>query len=265
MKPLLSVNNLSVTYKDDSLALQKLSFSMNKGEIIGIVGESGSGKSTLIRALLGLLPEGGRYTGGEIFFQEKVLLRESRLNWRGVRGKRIAMVFQDSGSYLNPIRSIGSQYIEAIRNHFTVTRKTAQTMALNMLSDMGLDDPERIMCAYPSQLSGGMKQRTAIAMAVTMEPELLLADEPTSALDVTTQNEVMNRLSELRSRQGTGMIIVTHNIAIAAHMADRIGVMRGGTLVEMGDTFRVISDPRHEYTRKLLSAVPELEGNVHGS
>lgn len=265
MKPLLRVNNLSVTYKGGSPALQDLSFSMNKGEIIGIVGESGSGKSTLIRALLGLLPEGGGYTGGEISFQEKVMLRELQQDWSGVRGKRIAIVFQDSGSYLNPIRSIGSQYIEAIRTHFTVSRKAAQTMAVNMLSDMGLDDPERIMRAYPSQLSGGMKQRTAIAMAVTMEPELLLADEPTSALDVTTQNEVMNRLSELRSRQGTGMIIVTHNIAVAARMADRIGVMQGGSLVEMGDTFRIISDPRHDYTRKLLNAVPELEGDIHGS
>ncbi|MBY0205724.1 MULTISPECIES: ABC transporter ATP-binding protein [Paenibacillus] len=258
---LVEMKNLSVSYKEGVPSLRDVSFSMKPGEIIGIVGESGSGKSTLIRALLGLLPVGGRYTGGEIIFRERVLLRDSQQDWQGMRGKRIAMVFQDSGSYLNPIRSIGSQYVEAIRAHLPMSRKEAWKLAIHTLARMGLDDPERVMHAYASQLSGGMKQRTSIAMAAALEPELLLADEPTSALDVTTQNEVMNQLSRLCADKGTGMMLVTHNMAVAAHMAERIGVMLDGRLVELGDTLRVISNPDHEYTRKLLEAVPELEGN----
>lgn len=261
--PWLEVKDLSVSYKEGIPSLQDISFSMRQGEVIGIVGESGSGKSTLIRALLGLLPVGGQYSGGEITFRDRVLLRDSQQNWRGMRGKRIAMVFQDSGSYLNPIRSIGSQYVEAIRTHFPMSRKEAWGLAVRTLARMELDDPERVLHSYASQLSGGMKQRTAIAMAAALEPELLLADEPTSALDVTTQNEVMRQLSKLCADKGTGMILVTHNMAIAAHMADRIGVMLNSRLVELGDTLRVISNPEHAYTRKLLDAVPELEGNKH--
>ncbi|WP_145414783.1 ABC transporter ATP-binding protein [Paenibacillus xylanexedens] len=260
---LVEMKNLSVSYKEGVPSLRDVSFSMKPGEIIGIVGESGSGKSTLIRAVLGLLPVGGRYTGGEIVFRERVLLRDSQQDWQGMRGKRIAMVFQDSGSYLNPIRRIGSQYVETIRAHLPMSRKEAWRLAVHTLARMGMDDPERVMHVYASQLSGGMKQRTAIAMAATLEPELLLADEPTSALDVTTQNEVMSQLSRLCADKGTGMMLVTHNMAVAAHMADRIGVMLDGRLVELGDTLRVISNPTHEYTRKLLQAVPELEGNAH--
>ncbi|NUU77426.1 ABC transporter ATP-binding protein [Paenibacillus xylanilyticus] len=264
MSVLLGVDRLSVTYKSGTPALQNVSFAMNAGEIVGIVGESGSGKSTLLRALLGMLSDGGQYAGGDIVFQGKSIFSHSQGDWSHIRGKRMAMVFQDSGAYLNPIRKVGSQYIEAIRTHFNISKKAAHAMAVDMLSQMGLDEPDRMMNMYPGQLSGGMKQRTAIAMAVTMEPELLLADEPTSALDVTTQVEVMKRLTDLRARQGTGMIIVTHNIAVAAHMADHIGVMQHGALVEFGQTSKIITDPRHEYTRRLLDAVPELEGNANG-
>ncbi|WP_307220556.1 ABC transporter ATP-binding protein [Paenibacillus tundrae] len=259
MKPLLDIRNLSVTYQSGSAALQDLSFTMKPGEIVGIVGESGSGKSTLLRAILGMLPDGGQCTSGEVFFQGKSILSYSPAEWGQIRGKRIAIVFQASGSYLNPIRKVGSQYIEAIRAHFTISKKTAYDMALNMLSGMGLHDPQQIMNAYPNQLSGGMKQRTAIAMAVTMEPELLLTDEPTSALDVTTQLEVLKRLHELRDRKGTGIIMVTHNMAVAAHMADQIGVMQHGTLVEYEKAAKLITNPREEYTRQLLQAVPELD------
>ncbi|MCM3207735.1 ABC transporter ATP-binding protein [Paenibacillus illinoisensis] len=262
MSALLEVDRLSVVYKSGSPALQNVSFAMNAGEIIGIVGESGSGKSTLLRALLGMLPDGGQYAGGDIVFQGKSIFSLSQKEWGSIRGKRMAMVFQDSGSYLNPIRTIGSQYIEAIRTHVELSKKGAYAMAVDMLSQMGLGDPERMMSMYPAQLSGGMKQRTAIAMAITMKPELLLADEPTSALDVTTQVEVIKRLTNLRASQGTGMIIVTHNIAVAAHMADYIGVMQNGLLVEFGQTSSIITSPRHAYTRGLLAAVPELEGNT---
>ncbi|WP_342553799.1 ABC transporter ATP-binding protein [Paenibacillus sp. FSL R7-0652] len=260
---LLEVKNLSVSYKEAAPSLREVSFSMRQGEIIGIVGESGSGKSTLIRALLGLLPVGGQYKEGEITFGDRVLLRGSQQHWQGMRGKRIATVFQDTGSYLNPIRSIGSQYVEAIRAHLPMSRKEAQALAVRTLAHVGLDNPEQVMRSYASQLSGGMKQRVAIAMAAALEPELLLADEPTSALDVTTQNEVMKQLKKLCIEKGTSMILVTHNIAVAAHMADRIGVMLDGRLVELDETLHVISNPVHAYTRKLLQAVPELEGNVH--
>lgn len=263
--PLLEVTNLSVSYKEGPASLHNVSFSMNPGEIIGIVGESGSGKSTLLRAVLGLLPAGGRYTSGEIVFREQRLFSNNnrKQDWKRVRGKRIAMVFQDSGAYLNPIRRIGSQYVEAIRAHLPISRKDAQELAVRTLASMGLNDPEWVMRSYASQLSGGMKQRTAIAMAASLEPELLLADEPTSALDVTIQNEVLSELSRLCAEQGTGLIMVTHNMAVAAHMADRIGVMLNGRLVELGDTMDVISSPSHEYTRRLLDAVPELEEDMH--
>lgn len=259
MTPLLRVSDLSVAYGKEQAALKHLSFEMHAGEVLGIVGESGSGKSTLLRALLGMLPSRGTYAGGDILFQGQSVIGLAPKDWSRIRGKRIAMVFQDSGSHLNPIRKIGSQYEEAIRTHIKVTRKSAQRMAVDTLSGMGLADPERVMKSYPNQLSGGMKQRVAIAMAVTMEPELLLADEPTSALDVSTQAEVMKRLRELSDHRGTGVILVTHNIAVAAHMADRIGVMQSGEMVEYGRTADIITSPQAPYTRKLLNAVPELE------
>ncbi|OMC72489.1 peptide ABC transporter ATP-binding protein [Paenibacillus sp. FSL H7-0326] len=256
---MLCVNDLSVAYKGMPV-LKHAVFSMKEKEIVCIVGESGSGKSTLIRTILGLLPAGGRYISGDIVFQGNHLLHYTQEEWRRVRGKRMAMIFQDSGSYLNPIRKVGSQYIESIRTHFKLSKKTAYNRAVQLLSNMKLDDPDRVMNAYPCQLSGGMRQRVSIAMAMAMEPELLLADEPTSALDVITQAQVMKQLLQLRDTFGTGIIMVTHNMAVAAHMADKIGVMKDGKIVEWGNAESMIDSPKHNYTMKLLTDVPELEG-----
>ena len=259
MSALLGVDRLSVVYKSGSPALQNVSFAMNAGRL----SESWARAEVVNQRCFELCSACFQTAGsmpGRHCFQGKSIFSLSQKEWGSIRGKRMAMVFQDSGSYLNPIRTIGSQYIEAIRTHVELSKKAAYAMAMDMLSQMGLGDPERMMSMYPAQLSGGMKQRTAIAMAITMKPELLLADEPTSALDVTTQVEVIKRLTNLRASQGTGMIIVTHNIAVAAHMADYIGVMQNGLLVEFGQTSSIITSPRHAYTRGLLAAVPELEG-----
>ncbi|MHB1651483.1 MAG: ABC transporter ATP-binding protein [Desulfitobacteriaceae bacterium] len=237
-----------------------MSLEAKQGQIISIVGESGSGKSTLIRAVLGLLSAGGRVTEGRILFDGKNLLANTERQWQQLRGSKIAMVFQDAGRYLNPIRRIGNQYVESIQSHTSLSKAQCRSMALNMLHKMRLQDGEHILRSYPFELSGGMKQRVAVAMAMTMQPRLLLADEPTSALDVTIQAQVVRQMMELRHEFGTAIVIVTHNMGVASYMADKIGVMQKGILVEWGERDQVINNPRHAYTRQLLSAVPELEG-----
>lgn len=170
------------------------------------------------------------------------------------------MIFQDSGAMLNPIRKIGSQYIEYIQKHEKLGRKAAEEKAVAMLEAMRLSEPERIMKSYSFQLSGGMRQRVGIAMAMTFEPELLLADEPTAALDVTTQAQIVRQMMELRDDFGTGIIIVTHNIGVAAYMADQLVVMQNGKVVDQGTRDEVMNNPTSDYTKKLLAAVPEMEG-----
>lgn len=240
--------------------VKNLTMSVKPKEIIGIVGESGSGKSTLVRAVLGLMPSGGRASGGEIIFKGRNLLDYSKQEWRELRGNRIAMIFQNPGTALNPTRKIGSQFIESIQSHFDSSKAEAFAKALAMLGKMRLPDPASIMNSYTFQLSGGMKQRVAIAMAMTMEPELLLADEPTSALDVTIQAQVVRQMMDLRNQFNTSIIIVTHNIGVAAYMSDKIGVMRQGELLEWGTRTQVINNPQHDYTANLLAAIPELGG-----
>ncbi|MDQ7093797.1 ABC transporter ATP-binding protein [Desulfosporosinus sp. PR] len=257
---ILLLNNVSIAYGGQGPVVRKVNLAVKPKEIIGIVGESGSGKSTLIRAVLGLLPLGGMVTGGKIIFKGRNLLEYSRKEWRALRGNKIAMIFQDPGGSLNPVRKIGSQFIESIQCHLDSSKAEAYEKAIDMLGKMRLPDAARVMNSYTFQLSGGMKQRVAIAMAMTMEPELILADEPTSALDVTIQAQVVREMMELRNRFKTSIIIVTHNIGVAAYMADNIGVMRRGELVEWGTKSQVINHPQHEYTANLISAIPELGG-----
>ena len=233
---------------------------MKKGEIISIVGESGSGKTTVIRAVLGALPGAGRVSSGDILFHGESLLKNTGNEWRKIRGSKMSMIFQDCGGTLNPIRKIGSQYVEYIRTHESVSKQEAWNKAVSMLSKMRLPDVENIMNSYAYQLSGGMRQRVGIAMAMTFNPELLLADEPTSALDVTTQAQIVRQMMELRDDYGTGIIIVTHNIGVAAYMADQLIVMHHGKVVDHGTREEVLNNPTSDYTRKLLEAVPEMEG-----
>ena len=257
---MLEIKDLAVQYGNQAPTIEHFNLSMKKGEIISVVGESGSGKTTVIRAVLGALSGAGRVTSGDILYHGESLLKNSKSDWRKIRGSKMSMIFQDCGGTLNPIRKIGSQYVEYIRTHESMTKKEAWQRAVTMLSKMRLPDAENIMNSYPYQLSGGMRQRVGIAMAMTFNPELLLADEPTSALDVTTQAQIVRQMMELRDDFGTGIIIVTHNIGVAAYMADQLIVMHHGKVVDHGTREEVLNNPTSDYTKKLLEAVPEMEG-----
>jgi len=257
---MLEIKDLAVQYGNQAPTIEHFNLSMKKGEIISVVGESGSGKTTVIRAVLGALSGAGRVTSGDILYHGESLLKNSKSDWRKIRGSKMSMIFQDCGGTLNPIRKIGSQYVEYIRTHQSMTKKEAWDKAVSMLTKMRLPDAENIMNSYPYQLSGGMRQRVGIAMAMTFNPELLLADEPTSALDVTTQAQIVRQMMELRDDFGTGIIIVTHNIGVAAYMADQLIVMHHGKVVDHGSREEVLNNPTSDYTKKLLEAVPEMEG-----
>ena len=257
---MLEIKDLSVQYGKQAPTIEHFNLSMKKGEIISVVGESGSGKTTVIRAVLGALAGNGQVTSGDILFDGKSLLGNSKEEWRKLRGTRMSMIFQDCGGTLNPIRKIGSQYVEYICTHTNTSREEAWKKGVSMLEKMRLPDAENVMKSFPHQLSGGMRQRVGIAMAMTFNPELLLADEPTSALDVTTQAQIVRQMMKLRDSFGTGIIIVTHNIGVAAYMADQLIVMKHGKVVDRGTRDEVMNHPASDYTRKLLAAVPEMEG-----
>ncbi len=257
---MLEINNLTVQYGSRPPTIEHFSLSVKKGEIIGIVGESGSGKTTVIRAVMGALPGAGHITSGSIRFDGEDLLAKSPEEWRKLRGTRMSMIFQDCGGALNPIRKIGSQFVEYLRAHEPMDKQAARIRARVMLDKMRLPDSENILNSYPHQLSGGMRQRVGIAMAMAFTPELLLADEPTSALDVTTQAQIVKEMLSLRDLYGTGMILVTHNFGVAAYMSDQLYVMRQGKAVDSGTRDQVMGAPRDDYTKRLLAAVPELEG-----
>ncbi|MDY3919802.1 MAG: ABC transporter ATP-binding protein [Candidatus Limivivens sp.] len=257
---MLEIKDLAIQYGKQAPTIEHFNLSMKKGEIISVVGESGSGKTTVIRAVLGALAGGGRVVSGDILFHGKSLLQNTKEEWRSLRGTKMSMIFQDCGGTLNPIRKIGSQYTEYILTHKKMTKQEAWKLGVTMLEKMRLPDAENIMNSFPHQLSGGMRQRVGIAMAMTFQPELLLADEPTSALDVTTQAQIVRQMMELRDQFGTGIIIVTHNVGVAAYMADQLIVMQYGKVVDRGSRDAVMNHPTSDYTRKLLAAVPEMEG-----
>lgn len=257
---MLEIKDLSVQYGSQKPTIEHFNLSMKKGEIISVVGESGSGKTTVIRAVLGALAGAGRVTAGDITFHGQSLLNNSKEEWRKLRGTKMSMIFQDCGGTLNPIRKIGSQYVEYIQTHSSQSKAEAWKLAVSMLEKMRLPDAENIMKSFPHQLSGGMRQRVGIAMAMTFNPELLLADEPTSALDVTTQAQIVRQMMELRDNFGTGIIIVTHNLGVAAYMADQLIVMKHGKVVDQGTRDEVMNHPANDYTKRLLAAVPEMEG-----
>lgn len=257
---MLEIKDLTVQYGNQKPAVEHFHLSMKKGEIVCIVGESGSGKTTVIKAVLGALPESGVIRTGEIHFQGESLAKKTREEWLKLRGTSMSMIFQDCGGTLNPIRKVGKQYVEYICTHSKVTKQEAWKQAMDMLEKMRLPDGENVMKSYPHQLSGGMRQRVGIAMAMTFKPVLLLADEPTSALDVTTQAQIVRQMTELKDKYETGIIIVTHNLGVAAYMADQLVVMQNGRVVDQGTRDQVINHPASEYTKKLLRAVPEMEG-----
>ena len=258
---MLSVREISITYGENPVpAVADFSLEMKRGEIVSIVGESGSGKTSLVRAILGCLPGGGRVSQGEILFEGRALSGLGPEEWRNLRGTEISMIFQDSGAMLNPVRRIGSQYVEYIRTHERVSRKEAWEKWKEMLEQMRLPAGEHIMRSYPFQLSGGQRQRVGIAMAMTFQPKLLLADEPTSALDVTTQAQIVRQMLKLRDEYHTGIIVVTHNLGVAAYMADRIVVMKEGRIVDAGTRDQILNHPSSPYTKNLLDSVPAMGG-----
>ena len=243
-----------------------MDFSMDikPGQIVALVGESGSGKTTVIRAVMGLLPAAGKVTGGDIIFDGNSLLKYTPEQWRTLRGSEISMIFQDSGAMMNPTRRVGNVFTEYLRTHEKITKKAAWEKGIAMLERMRLPDGAHVMRSYPFQLSGGMRQRVGIAMGMTYQPRLLLADEPTSALDVTTQAQIVRQMMELREEYHTGIIIVTHNIGVAAYMADHIIVMRNGRIEDQGDREQILHSSRNEYTRKLIASVPSMGGEWLG-
>ena len=256
---LLSISNLSISY-GKKLTVQDVNFDLEEGKILTIVGESGSGKTTVIRAILNCLPRGGSISNGSMIFEGKNLLDLDEKGWRSLRGKDISMIFQDSGNMMNPIHTIGKQFVEYIQVHSDLDKKSAYEKAIENLNLMNLPNPENIMNSYTFELSGGMRQRVGIAMAITFQPKLLLADEPTSALDVTTQAQIVGELMFITRGTGAAMIMVTHNLGVASYLSDNLMVMSQGRVVEYGKTSDVIENPQAEYTKSLLKSVPEIGG-----
>ena len=257
---MLEIKDLTIQYGDKLPVVENFSLSLKKGEIITIVGESGSGKSTVLSSILGLLPNGGKIISGDIIYNRESMLNKILNQWRELRGTEITMISQDSGGTLNPIRKIGKQFVEYIQTHSKISTKEAEEKAKDMFSKVNLEEPEIIMKSYPHQLSGGMKQRVGIAMALTFCPKIILADEPTSALDVITQAQIVKEIMDLRKKFDTSIIMVTHNLGVAAYISDKIIVMQNGKIVDAGNKNEVIENPKSEYTKKLLEAVPEIGG-----
>ncbi len=256
---MLDIQNITISYKDRP-TVKDFSLHLGEGEICSLVGESGSGKTTVIRAVLGLLAGGGYVSKGDILFEGKSLLKNTPAQWRALRGTDISMIFQDSGAMLNPTRKIGDLFVEYIKTHENISKKDAWDKGVSMLERMRLPDGNNIMKSYSFQLSGGMRQRVGIAMAMTYNPKLLLADEPTSALDVTTQAQIVRQMMELRDDFGTSIIIVTHNLGVAAYMANKIVVMKNGEISDAGSREDILGGKHSDYTQKLLEAVPSLGG-----
>ncbi len=261
--PLLSVRNLQVEFPLQGrhvVAVEDVSFDVEPGEVLGIVGESGCGKSVTALSVMRLVPTPPARISGEAHFEGRDLFKLTEREMRPIRGGRIAMVFQDPLSSLNPVLSIGFQVAEAISLHQRVPMKLAKERAVEMLDRVGLPDPEIRARAYPHQVSGGQRQRVMIAMAFACKPQLVIADEPTTALDVTVQRQVLDLMLDLRREHGTSVILITHDLGVVAETADRVQVMYAGRVVETGTVHQIFQNPRHPYTRALLSSVPRLDG-----
>jgi peptide/nickel transport system ATP-binding protein len=258
--PLLSVEDLSVEFRTRSgtvHALDRVSFDIRAGETLGLVGESGSGKSVTSLAIMGILERTAQVTSGRILFRGHDLLAEKESRLRDIRGRDLAMIFQNPRSALNPIRPVGKQIADVLEQHAGLGRAQAQRRAIDVLRSVRIADPERRARAYPFELSGGMCQRIMIATALSCKPALLIADEPTTGLDVTIQAVIMKLIAELAAAEGMATLLITHDLALAAEQAERIAVMHAGHVVEIAPTAELISAPRHPYTQRLIAATPE--------
>ncbi|MCL7938747.1 ABC transporter ATP-binding protein [Halomonas sp. ATCH28] len=256
---LLSLRHLTIALPegaDRDFAVEDVSYDVARGEIMCVVGESGSGKSMAANALMGLLPKGVRATAGEVVFDGQDLLSLTEKQHRELRGLRIGMIFQEPMTALNPLMRVGAQIGEVFEAHNRLTPSGRQARALELLTEVGIPQPEKAIRAYPFELSGGQRQRVMIAMALALKPELLIADEPTTALDVTTQAQILDLIGDLQRRHGMAVMFITHDFGVVAEIATRVCVMREGRIVELGEAREVLENPQHEYTRALIEAIP---------
>jgi ABC-type dipeptide/oligopeptide/nickel transport system ATPase component len=261
--PILRVRNLTAriaTRKETVEAVRGISFDITAGEAVGFVGESGCGKSVTARAIMRLAPEGTSVAlGGSVDFKGEDLLQLNEKAMRDLRGRRIAMVFQDPMTSLNPVMTIGSQIDDIVRRHTELRGKAVRRRTVDLLGLVGIPTPQRRADDYPHQFSGGMRQRVLIAIAISCDPDLLIADEPTTALDVTVQAQILRLLMRLREERGMSLMLITHDFGVVAGMVERVNVMYRGEIVESGSVDFVFARPAHEYTRALLHAVPRLD------
>lgn len=263
MEKILQVKDLHVsfsTYGGEVKAVRGVSFDLHKGETLAIVGESGCGKSVTSQSIMRLIPEPpGRIAGGEIIFKDMDLIKLKEPELRKIRGANISMIFQDPMTALNPTITIGEQIMEGIQQHEKLSKDQAKKVALEMLSLVGIPNPEIRIKQYPHQFSGGMRQRIVIAMALVCRPDVLIADEPTTALDVTIQAQILELFRDIQKKTGVSIILITHDLGVVAQVADRIAVMYAGKIVELGTRREIFYQPQHPYTKGLLQSVPRLD------
>lgn len=261
-KQLLNVQNLKTSFFTRSGEVQSVrgvSFQIAKGEVVGIVGESGSGKSITAKSILSLIPSPGRVIDGTVNFDGEDLLDQSEKELRRIRGNRIAMIFQDPMTSLNPVRTIGGQLTEVLVRHRKLTQRQAEARAAELLRLVGISSPEERMKQYPHEFSGGMRQRVIIAMALSCEPELLIADEPTTALDVTIQAQILELMKELQQKTETAIMLITHDLGVVAQICSRVIVMYGGLVMEEAPVDDIFYNSQHPYTQGLLRSLPRLQ------
>jgi len=254
----LKMENVSISY-GEKFIIKNINFQLRKGEIISIVGESGSGKSTILNSILGFLPEEGKIQNGEIYYEGKKITCLSKKEWQILRGKKIGIIFQEPGSTLNPFQKIGKQFFESFHHVLKMKKKEARTLMENMFSKVGLKGTEELIEKFPFQLSGGMKQRVSIALAIGLGPNLLLADEPTSSLDATIQKNIIEEFLFLKKELNMSILLVTHNLALAKYVSDKILVLSQGNMVDFGSPEEILQNPKSEYTKKLLSDIPKIK------
>ena len=262
-RKLLSVRNLKTsffTHVGEVKAVRGISFDVNEGEVLGIVGESGSGKSVTSLSIMGLLQYPGRVVDGEILLNGEDILTYGKNQMRKVRGKEIAMIFQDPMTSLNPVYTIGNQIMEMILEHEKMSRREARARAIEMLKLVGIPAAEKRIDSYPHEFSGGMRQRVMIALALSCNPKLLIADEPTTALDVTIQAQILNLIKKLNKQFGMTTMLITHDLGVVATVCDKVAVMYGGLIMEYGTLDEIFYHPRHPYTMGLLGSIPHVDG-----
>ncbi len=261
-RPILEVKNLRTSFFTDDgevKAVRDVSFDLYEGETLGIVGESGCGKSVTVMSILGLVQRPGKIIGGDVLFQGKDLTKIDAEELRHIRGRDIAMIFQDPLSSLNPVMTIGYQIDEAMFAHDVIPHQEVKARAVELLSEVRVPDPERRIKDYPHQFSGGMRQRAMIAMALSNRPKVLIADEPTTALDVTVQAQILELLRDLNQRMGTSIVLITHNLGVVAGLCQRVIVMYAGEIVEQGTADQIFENPQHPYTWSLLRSMPRVD------